>query len=80
MKVMIEETFGSIMPIMPLIIANDTYYGLSGLSAAVFAGSESEALAIAQHIQAGAISINNAALLGLLHEAERNAFKFSGLG
>lgn len=84
MKVMSEETFGPIMPIMPfaavedaISLANDTLYGLS---AAVFAGSEAEALAVAQHIQAGAISINDAALTGILQEAEKHSFKFSGLG
>ncbi|MEH2350222.1 MAG: aldehyde dehydrogenase family protein [Nostoc sp.] len=83
MKVMTEETFGPIMPIMPfstveeaVSLANDSIYGLS---AAVFA-SESEALEIAQQIDAGAISINDAALTAIMHEGEKNAFKFSGMG
>ncbi|MEH1869636.1 MAG: aldehyde dehydrogenase family protein [Nostoc sp.] len=83
MKVMTEETFGPIMPIMPfstveeaVSLANDSIYGLS---AAVFA-SEAEALEIAQHIDAGAISINDAALTAIMHEGEKNAFKFSGMG
>jgi acyl-CoA reductase-like NAD-dependent aldehyde dehydrogenase len=58
-------------------LANDTQYGLS---AAVFAPSEAEAIAIAQRIDAGAISINDAALTAIMHEGEKNAFKFSGLG
>jgi acyl-CoA reductase-like NAD-dependent aldehyde dehydrogenase len=60
MKIMTEETFGAIMPIMPFTtvkeaiqLANDTMYGLS---AAVFAESESEALDIGDRIQAGAIT------------------------
>ncbi|MEH2159455.1 MAG: aldehyde dehydrogenase family protein [Nostoc sp.] len=83
MKVMTEETFGPIMPIMPfstieeaVSLANDSIYGLS---AAVFA-SEPEALEIAQQIDAGAISINDAALTAIMHEGEKNAFKFSGMG
>lgn len=84
MKLMNEETFGPIMPIMSfstveeaIELANDTYYGLS---AAVFAESRDEALEIARQIDAGAISINDAGLTGMMHEAEKNAFKFSGLG
>ncbi|MBD2531870.1 aldehyde dehydrogenase family protein [Nostoc flagelliforme FACHB-838] len=83
MKVMTEETFGPIMPVMPfstveeaVSLANDSIYGLS---AAVFA-SEAEALEIAQQIDAGAISINDAGLTAIMHEGEKNAFKFSGLG
>ncbi|MBF2025828.1 MAG: aldehyde dehydrogenase family protein [Oscillatoriales cyanobacterium C42_A2020_001] len=84
MKVMTEETFGPIMPIMPFAtvkdaidLANDTAYGLS---AAVFAHTDAEALPIADAIQAGAISINDAALTALIYEGEKNSFKFSGLG
>jgi succinate-semialdehyde dehydrogenase / glutarate-semialdehyde dehydrogenase len=83
MKVMIEETFGPIMPIMSFAtvdaainLANDTIYGLS---AAVF-GAETEALGVAQQIDAGAISINDASLTALIYEGEKNSFKYSGLG
>jgi len=84
MKVMTEETFGPIMPIMPFStteeaigLANGTIYGLS---AAVFAGSQDEAHLVAQHLEAGGISINDAALTGIMHEGEKNSFKFSGMG
>jgi acyl-CoA reductase-like NAD-dependent aldehyde dehydrogenase len=86
MKVMTEETFGPIMPIMPfssvesaISLANDTIYGLS---AAVFAETEAEAeaIGIGRHIDAGAISINDAGLTAMMHEGEKNAFKLSGLG
>lgn len=84
MKIMTEETFGAIMPIMPFTtveeavqLANDTIYGLS---AAIFAGSETEALSVGDRIQAGAISINDAALTALIHEGEKNAFNYSGMG
>jgi succinate-semialdehyde dehydrogenase/glutarate-semialdehyde dehydrogenase len=84
MKVMTEETFGPIMPVMAfstveeaINLANDSIYGLS---AAVFADSEASAIEVAQQIDAGAISINDAALTAIMHEGEKNAFKFSGLG
>ena len=84
MKVMTEETFGPLMPVMPFAtveqavhLASDTVYGLS---AAVFAGSAAEAQTVGQQLQAGAISINDAGLTALIHEGEKNAFKASGLG
>src|ERR687886_358167 len=84
MKVMTEETFGPIMPVMPfstveeaIALANDTIYGLS---AAVFAGTQEEALEVAHHIDAGAININDAGLTAIMHEAEKNALKSSGMG
>jgi acyl-CoA reductase-like NAD-dependent aldehyde dehydrogenase len=84
MQVMTEETFGPILPVMPfssvaeaVTLANDSIYGLS---AAVFAGEEGEALAVARQIEAGAISINDAALTALIYEGEKNSFKYSGLG
>jgi acyl-CoA reductase-like NAD-dependent aldehyde dehydrogenase len=84
MKVMTEETFGPIMPIMKfnnideaIHLANDSIYGLS---AAVFAETENEAIEIAGHLNAGAISINDAALTAIIHEGEKNAFNFSGMG
>ncbi len=84
MKVMTAETFGPIMPVMSFAtieeavhLGNDTIYGLS---AAVFAGSEAEALEVANHLEAGTISINDAGLTAFIHEAEKNAFKCSGMG
>jgi succinate-semialdehyde dehydrogenase / glutarate-semialdehyde dehydrogenase len=84
MKVMQEETFGPVMPVMryrdmaeAVRLAND---GIYGLSAAVIAGSEAEAEAIARHLDAGGISINDGALTGVMHECEKNSFKCSGLG
>ncbi len=83
MKVMTDPTFGPIMPVMPfttveeaVYLANDSIYGLS---AAVFALSKEEALAVGK-LDAGAISINDAALTAIVSEGEKNSFKFSGLG
>ncbi|MDJ0795396.1 MAG: aldehyde dehydrogenase family protein [Calothrix sp. MO_167.B12] len=84
MLVMQEETFGPVMPVMAFSkveeavkLANDSIYGLS---AAVFASTEFEALEVARQLDAGAISINDAALTAIMHEGEKNAFKYSGLG
>ncbi len=84
MKIMTEETFGPIIPIMPfkteqeaLHLANSTIFGLSG---AVFAATETEAMRIAVGMEAGAISINDCALTAIIHDGEKNAFRQSGLG
>ncbi|MGB3419745.1 MAG: aldehyde dehydrogenase family protein [Dolichospermum sp.] len=84
MQIMTEETFGPIMPVMSFAnieeainLANDSIYGLS---AAVFAESDELAIEVANQIEAGIISINDAGLSSLINEGDRNAFKFSGLG
>jgi succinate-semialdehyde dehydrogenase / glutarate-semialdehyde dehydrogenase len=84
MKVMLEETFGPIIPIMPfdneddaIRLANSTMYGLSG---AVFAETTEKAIEIGKKIAGGAISINDAALTAVMHEGEKNSFKMSGIG
>lgn len=84
MAVMNDETFGPIMPVMAydnvdqaIILANDTEYGLS---AAVIAGSLGEAEEIGRCLDAGGVSLNDAALTAMFHEAEKHAFKASGLG
>lgn len=84
MALMREETFGPIMPVMAfdtveeaIGLANDSEYGLS---AAVIAGTLAEAEAIGRQIEAGAISLNDAALTSQFYEAEKQSFKASGLG
>ncbi len=84
MKVMREETFGPLMPVMPfdsideaVKLANDSNCGLSG---AVIAGSKEEALAIGARIEAGGISIQDAGLTSFVHDAEKDSFKESGVG
>lgn len=84
MSVMTQETFGPVLPVMAFSdieaavrLANDTEYGLS---AAVFAGGLDEAEAIARRLEAGAVSLNDAALTALFYEAEKQSFKASGLG
>lgn len=84
MAVMTEETFGPVLPVMAyegieeaIRLANDTVYGLS---AAVFAGTLEEAEGVARQLDAGAVSLNDAALTALFYEAEKQSFKASGLG
>jgi acyl-CoA reductase-like NAD-dependent aldehyde dehydrogenase len=84
MKIMTEETFGPILPVMSfasreeaLALANGTMFGLSG---AVFAATWQEAETIARQMQCGAVSVNDAALTAIIHEGEKQSFKFSGIG
>ena len=84
MKIIRDESFGPLIPVIAfdtveeaITLANDTNFGLS---AAVFAGSEAEAMTVAERIDAGAVSINDAGLQSMTTEAEKNSFKFSGLG
>lgn len=84
MRVMREETFGPVMPLMAfdeideaVALANDSDYGLS---ANVLAGSEDEALAIAQRLDAGFVSLNDISLSSMVADFEWEGFRFSGLG
>jgi acyl-CoA reductase-like NAD-dependent aldehyde dehydrogenase len=84
MKVMTEETFGPIMPIMvfdepheAIWLANDTLFGLS---AAVFGPDDETALEVAHKINAGGISINDAGMTAFIFETEKMAFGYSGMG
>lgn len=84
MLLMRDETFGPVMPVMAfetqeevIALANDTVFGLS---AGVFAGTLEEAEVVARRIDAGAVSLNDAALTGLFYEAEKHSFKLSGMG
>lgn len=84
MRLMQEETFGPIMPMLAfdtvddaIRIANDTVYGLS---ANVLAGSEQEALAIAERLDAGFVSLNEISLSSQVMDFEWEGWKFSGLG
>jgi acyl-CoA reductase-like NAD-dependent aldehyde dehydrogenase len=84
MLVMREETFGPLLPVMAvdgreeaIRLANDSDYGLS---AAVFGGTAADALEVAARLDAGAVSVNDAALTALVHDGEKNSFNSSGLG
>jgi len=85
MAIMRDETFGPVMPVMrfrtaeeAVRLANDSCYGLS---AAVLAGSEAEASAIARRIDAGVVSVQDTFLtFAGFGVAEWESFKFSGMG
>jgi succinate-semialdehyde dehydrogenase/glutarate-semialdehyde dehydrogenase len=84
MKVMTDETFGPVIPIMPfdsvdeaVNLANDTKYGLS---AAVFAGTTAEAQKVGARLKAGAISLNDASLNALVYDFAYEGYGSSGLG
>jgi len=81
MKVMTEETFGPIIPVMSfkdeaegIRLANDTQFGLS---AAVFAKNVEDAKRIGSQIEAGAISINDAGLTAMVHEGFNKKCEYS---
>jgi acyl-CoA reductase-like NAD-dependent aldehyde dehydrogenase len=85
MKIMREETFGPCLPIMTyrtvdeaVALANDTTFGLT---ASVIAGSEEEALPIAERVNAGAVFIQDTFLtFGKNRTIGTHSFGASGLG
>lgn len=84
MKVMRDETFGPIVPIMAFSteeeavrLANDTSFGLS----AAVIGDEAKAIEIGSRINAGGMWINDFDTMGGVGaRAEKTAFGCSGLG
>jgi succinate-semialdehyde dehydrogenase/glutarate-semialdehyde dehydrogenase len=85
MMIMREETFGPILPVMrfstneeAVALSNDTDFGLT---ASVFAGSEGEALPIAQRVNAGAVFIQDTFLTFAKNRTiGTHSFGWSGLG
>ena len=84
MQVMRDETFGPVMPVMrfhsideAVRLANDTEFGLS---AAVMAATEAEAIAVAERIDAGNVSVQDAFLTFHAAEAQSDRFGVSGVG
>lgn len=84
MALMSDETFGPVIPVTPFdsieeacMLANTSDYGLS---AAVLAGSADEAAAIGARLDAGAISLQDAALTTSVGDATNHSRKGSGLG
>ena len=83
MLLMQEETFGPLIPVIPfdtdkeaLALANDSEFGLSG---AVF-GEEAHAIAVANGLEVGAVGINDASMTALIHDVQKQSFKYSGMG
>jgi betaine-aldehyde dehydrogenase len=84
MKVMIDETFGPVIPVMKVKdadeavrMANDSRYGLS---ASVFAGSASEGEAIARRVEAGAVNVNDVLTTYFAMGVPMGGWKESGIG
>lgn len=84
MKIMREETFGSIVPIAAFTdedeavrLANDTDFGLS----ATVIGAEDDAIRLGERLNAGGVWINDFDTMGGVGDrAEKTAFGISGLG
>lgn len=84
MLIISEETFGPVIPVMPystieeaIASANNSEFGLS---AAVFSVDIDQAIAVAEQLEVGAVSINDASLTGIANDVEKNSFRYSGMG
>ncbi len=84
MKVMTEETFGPVVPVMKVAdadeavrMANGTRYGLS---ASVFAGSARRGEQIARRIEAGAVNVNDVLTTYFALGVPMGGWKESGIG
>jgi betaine-aldehyde dehydrogenase len=84
MKVMTDETFGPVIPVMKVSDAdeavekaNDSRYGLS---ASVFAGDAAEGEAIARRIEAGAVNVNDVLTTYFAMGVPMGGWKDSGIG
>ena len=84
MKVMTEETFGPVIPVMKVAdadeavrMANATHYGLS---ASVFAGSNRQGEQIARRIEAGAVNVNDVLTTYFALGVPMGGWKDSGIG
>jgi len=82
MRIAQEEIFGPVLCVIPhdgdddaVRIANQSPYGLSG---AVWARSESRALAVARRLRTGTVNINDSNALGI--ESPFGGYKQSGIG
>jgi len=83
MSIVTQETFGPVIPIMifsteeeAIRFANDSQFGLS---ASVFSEDMDKAIRVAEQIDAGGISINDASLTNQVFDATKNSFKLSGM-
>jgi acyl-CoA reductase-like NAD-dependent aldehyde dehydrogenase len=84
MKVMREETFGPVVPVMKVSdadeavrLANDSTYGLS---ASVFAGDVEDAERIARRVEAGSCNVNDVMINYSVLELPMGGWKHSGIG
>jgi succinate-semialdehyde dehydrogenase / glutarate-semialdehyde dehydrogenase len=84
MKVMREETFGPVIPVMAfdtldegIALANDGDYGLS---ANVLAGDDATAQQIAARLEAGFVSVGDCSMSSFVMDYEWEGLRLSGLG
>lgn len=84
MKVMLEETFGPVLPIIrvesereAIELANDSAFGLS---ASVFTTDPARGEAVARQLEAGAVCVNDAQVNFLALELPMAGWKSSGVG
>jgi succinate-semialdehyde dehydrogenase/glutarate-semialdehyde dehydrogenase len=84
MRIMREETFGPVLPIMPfdsddeaVRLANDSEYGLA---ASVWTGDSKRGELLARRIHAGTVMVNDVISCFGISEAPHGGIKASGLG
>jgi acyl-CoA reductase-like NAD-dependent aldehyde dehydrogenase len=84
MAVMREETFGPVLPIVPVVdeeqairMANDSAYGLSGT---IWTGDEDKGIRLAKRLDTGSVCINESSITYGAHEAPFGGRKWSGVG
>jgi acyl-CoA reductase-like NAD-dependent aldehyde dehydrogenase len=84
MRIMREETFGPVLPIMPfdsddeaVRLANDSQFGLA---ASIWTRDRARGERVARQIQAGTVMINDAVSCFAISEAPHGGVKASGIG
>lgn len=84
MRLMKEETFGPILPVVPFKTEEEAIQMANActmaLTSSVFSNSSSHAMAVAQQLQSGVVSVNDHLYSHGMSEAPWGGWKESGLG